>query len=71
VICSHIPVVKSGVSDLFSDPPLATNGAADAHTERLIDLLQTVNPSAVNNDNGEPGEFWLTCARSQPLASAS
>ncbi len=26
-------------------------------TERLIQLLETVNPTAVNNDDGKPGEF--------------
>jgi hypothetical protein len=26
-------------------------------TERLIQLLETVNPIAVNNDDGKPGEY--------------
>ena len=26
-------------------------------TERIIQLLETVNATAVNNDDGKPGEF--------------
>jgi len=26
-------------------------------TERIIQLLETANATAVNNDDGEPGEF--------------
>ena len=26
-------------------------------TERIIQLLETANANAVNNDDGEPGEF--------------
>jgi hypothetical protein len=26
-------------------------------TERLIQILQTVNPTAIDNDGGRPGEF--------------
>jgi hypothetical protein len=32
-------------------------------TERRIELLETVDLTAVNNDDGKPGEFWPKCAR--------
>jgi hypothetical protein len=32
-------------------------------TERLIQLLETVNPTAVNNDDGKPGEFFAKLCR--------
>jgi hypothetical protein len=32
-------------------------------TERLIQLLETVNPTAVNNDTGKPGEFLAELCR--------
>src|SRR4029077_6114863 len=32
-------------------------------TERLIQLLETVHPTAVNNDDGRPGEFLAELCR--------
>jgi hypothetical protein len=32
-------------------------------TERLIQLLETVNPTAVNNDDAKPGEFLAKLCR--------
>jgi hypothetical protein len=32
-------------------------------TERLIQLLETVNPIAVNSDDGKPGEFLAELCR--------
>src|SRR5258705_4634 len=49
-------------------------------TERLIQLLETVNPTAVNNDDGKPGECrpswqggarWLDHTRPGPHARRS
>jgi hypothetical protein len=38
-------------------------------TERLIQFLETVNATAVNNDDGKPGEFLAELCResSEPL----
>jgi hypothetical protein len=32
-------------------------------TARLIQLLETVNPIAINNDDGKPGEFLAELCR--------
>ena len=32
-------------------------------TERIIELLETVNRTAVNNDHGKPGEFLAELCR--------
>jgi len=32
-------------------------------TERLIDLLETVNATAIDNDGGKPGEFLAALCR--------
>jgi hypothetical protein len=37
-------------------------------TKRLVELLETVNATAVNNDDRKPGESWPSHAR-RPIAS--
>jgi hypothetical protein len=32
-------------------------------TERLIQVLETVNATALNNDEGKPGEFLVELSR--------
>jgi len=39
--------------------------------ERLIQLLETVNPIAVNNDDGKPGEFLAELCREVRRAASS
>ena len=40
-------------------------------TERLLQLLETVNATAVNNDDGKPGEFLAELCKKAPIASAT
>jgi hypothetical protein len=40
-------------------------------TERIIELLETVNTTAVNSDDGTPGEFLASCAARLPNGCGS
>jgi hypothetical protein len=46
---------RTGADSLATEPPNAT--------ERIIQLLESVNPTAVNNDDGKPGEFLAELCR--------
>jgi hypothetical protein len=40
-------------------------------TKRIMELLETVNPTAVNNDDGKPGEFLAELCKEDADRSAS